>query len=720
MKERTLVWISGNESEVFTLLRLQPELLPEKPAADIHCQSLWVGGSTSAPEFIQTFDHTSPSLARSLIGTERNLIVYNAFDRFDVDSFAAICGMLVHTGTLFLLTPDKNRWPIADQLEMQRFSVYGASQSNPQSLYIHWLVNRLIAHTHETTLQRGKSQGVSVRKLNTRQLADSAVLETMSNLLTGPDIEGNETTPTLHAYSGPNSEQKNILQAWCKPPAIAENGQAQLRILTADRGRGKSALLGMLCAEFLSLNQHCVVTGPNRRSSEILMRHCQEHLGRQQLLQSMPGFLPPDELLANPVNADVLLVDEAAALPLPVLKKLVQNYQQVILATTIHGYEGAGRGFSIRFRDWLQNNDRDFSWNTLESPVRWLAGDRLEMFCNDAFMLNAEYDRSAQPKVSASECPVRFYPADKLLAEYSALRECFALLIQAHYQTKPMDLRHMLDGQNMRVFVLQHNSVILGTALVAMETLDDCCNAELKRAIVEKRRRPRGHLLPQLLAQWTQDEAALNLRIARIVRIAIHPDHQNRGLGSHFLRSLERQLAESTSLDAIGAMFGEDARIGRYWQQNGYHNIHRGRRKNNRSGSRSLTVIKSIEQPLSIIDRARQLYSINFSAKPARHNTETDALSRAARKELDAEITAAYLRLNRSFDDSRQFIVEAIKDRLSDVNQKPANLTKTENRLLALATTSDFDFTDCANELGFAGKKSAEIAFKTALEKLII
>lgn len=688
---------------------------------------LWVGASTAAPTVNKEFDVTTPSLARSLIGTERNLIVYNAFERFDVDAFAAICGTLMHGGTLFLLTPQIATWPAADSLEMQRFTVFGQSHKR-QSHYLRWLITRLHEHTHSVSKNDEKqtpgilAQTASVRKLNPRQISDPAIIEAMRDLETRHQINERDADTTAATPSQPNPEQQQILQQWCKQP-IATAERTQLRILTADRGRGKSALLGMLCAELLLQNHCCVVTGPNRRSSEILMRHCKERLIDDQHTRALPDFKPPDELLTNPVNADVLLVDEAAALPLPVLKKLVETYQHVILATTVHGYEGAGRGFSIRFRDWLQNNRIAFSWKTLESPVRWLQGDHLEIFCNDAFILDAEYAPVNHQSIVAKECSVDFYPAEKLLSEPDTLRQCFALLVQAHYQTKPMDLRHMLDGQNICVYVLSHKSAILGTALVAIETLGESADSELKCAIVEKRRRPIGHLLPQLLAQWTQDEAALHLCIARIVRIAIIPEYQNRGLGSHFLICLEKQLPQqlpdATPIDAIGAVFGEDERVTRFWQHNHYHKFHLGRRKNNRSGTRSLAVIKSIGQPLSIIDRARYLYSINFSTTLSPEDFETDTLSKATRRQLNSEMTNAYLKANRSFEDSRQFVIAVIKDRLDGTENNQAGLTKKETSLLTHAIQADFEFTYSAMQLGYSGKKSAEIAFKTALEKLI-
>ena len=46
-------------------------------------------------------------------------------------------------------------------------------------------------------------------------------------------------------------------------------------------------------------------------------------------------------------QAELLAVDEAAAIPLPVLKKLLGSYL-VFLSSTINGYEGTGRALSLK------------------------------------------------------------------------------------------------------------------------------------------------------------------------------------------------------------------------------------------------------------------------------------------------------------------------------------------------------------------------------------
>jgi tRNA(Met) cytidine acetyltransferase len=94
---------------------------------------------------------------------------------------------------------------------------------------------------------------------------------------------------------------------------------------------------------------------------------------------------------------------------------------------------------------------------------------------------------------------------------------------------------------------------VCGAALIAMEG-----NIEQPRhsAILGKQRRLLDQLLPQLLALCANRPQALGSRYARIVRIAVHPNVQRRGLGTRLLQQVIADLEFET--DAMGASFAAD------------------------------------------------------------------------------------------------------------------------------------------------------------------
>ncbi len=52
-------------------------------------------------------------------------------------------------------------------------------------------------------------------------------------------------------------------------------------------------------------------------------------------------------------QAELVIIDEAAAIPLPLVKKLLGPYL-VFMASTINGYEGTGRSLSLKLLEQLR------------------------------------------------------------------------------------------------------------------------------------------------------------------------------------------------------------------------------------------------------------------------------------------------------------------------------------------------------------------------------
>ena len=68
--------------------------------------------------------------------------------------------------------------------------------------------------------------------------------------------------------------------------------------------------------------------------------------------QTVQYIVPSDHLLL--AQAELVAVDEAAAIPLPVVKKLMGGGHLSLLSSTIHGYEGTGRSLSLKLIQQLR------------------------------------------------------------------------------------------------------------------------------------------------------------------------------------------------------------------------------------------------------------------------------------------------------------------------------------------------------------------------------
>ena len=66
---------------------------------------------------------------------------------------------------------------------------------------------------------------------------------------------------------------------------------------------------------------------------------------KQEYRQTIQYVSPEDSHYLT--QAELLVIDEAAAIPLPTVKKLLGPYL-IFMSSTIHGYEGTGRSLSLK------------------------------------------------------------------------------------------------------------------------------------------------------------------------------------------------------------------------------------------------------------------------------------------------------------------------------------------------------------------------------------
>ena len=149
------------------------------------------------------------------------------------------------------------------------------------------------------------------------------------------------------------------------PPGVAA--------VTAARGRGKSALAGQLISRIAG---SAIVTAPAKAATDVLAQFAGEKF----------RFIAPDALLASDEQADWLVVDEAAAIPAPLLHQLVSRFPRTLLTTTVQGYEGTGRGFLLKFCARFPHLHRF----ELQQPIRWAQGCPLEKMVSEALVFDDE------------------------------------------------------------------------------------------------------------------------------------------------------------------------------------------------------------------------------------------------------------------------------------------------------------------------------------------
>lgn len=481
----------------------------------------WVG--ENPPPAMQSL---ASGAARTLLGQERLHAVFDATRGLDVEALAALAGTLRAGSWLLLLTPPWQPWHQQPDSDSLRWSDCPQPITTPN--FIHHLQQHLAAD-NEVTLWR-EDEPLTLAPLPIR--------------------------PQWQAPNGqPTPEQQRLL-------AQLLGAESGVWVLTAARGRGKSTVAGMLVA---NTPLTCWITGPSRAATEVAGEWAQ---GRAQ-------FWAPDALLAHCREHDVsdvgwLLVDEAAAIPGPLLQQLVSHFPRVLLTTTVQGYEGTGRGFLLKFCAGLP----EFHPLGLQQPMRWAPGDALERIIDNALLFNE------LPLWQATNKPVSISGAEQgaLCADPQDLVRFYALLSSAHYRTSPLDLRRLMDAPGMHFGVARVEDEVVGALWLVDE---GGLSAELAHEVWAGRRRPRGNLVAQSLAAHGGQWWAPTLRSRRITRIAVLPALRQQGIARSLIAQ-QRQQAQG--LDYLSVSFGYTESLWRFWQSCGFELVRIGSKTEASSG----------------------------------------------------------------------------------------------------------------------------------------
>lgn len=558
--ERRLILLEGDrDAAVQWLAALLPGLSLKA--------GVWTGPAADNPDHRLAL--LAPPAARKWLGRELSVIVWDGWQGNPPDAFAALAGALTAGGLLFWLMPPLDRWPGYADPDYSRTGLDHGGE--------HPFASRMagILKNHEAVIR------ISPSKVQSPSLAAPPLPESGFRIAT-------------------TREQEQLVQR------LVRFGLGRRRrpvVVTADRGRGKTAALGIAAAELLRQGrQRIVVSAPSEDNLETLFRHAREAMG-DQLASLKPGelttgnggrlwYLPIRELLALRPEAEVIMVDEAAAIPAPLLKAVLLGWPRVAFSTTVHGYEGAGRGFAIRFRQVLDQLTPHWQGLTLTEPVRWAAGDPLEALVSRLFLLGAE-GSVASDRNDSDAGDLVIEPWQPAAASDKALSNAFGLLVDAHYRTSPTDLRQWLDDPSALSWRARVGNRTVGVLWCARE---GGLTPELAEQVSLGTRRIRGHLLAQSLASHSGYPEATALRCLRVVRIAVAAEYRRLGIG-HRLVAAAQEIASAQDLDYLGTSFGGSTDLLAFWRGCGLQVVRAGLHQEASSGEYPLQMVAGLSRP---------------------------------------------------------------------------------------------------------------------------
>ena len=556
---RLPVLLQGKQAEL--LLQCQQLIATIKPQ-----RLYWLGEQAPAASTL-----LKPGNNYQLLGSECDMLVVNAFSGFNADSIAASAGCLKAGGLWLLLAPPDEHWCQQPNPAHSMLFPYPLNPLTHQGRFIRFWLARLV-ECQLLKLTLNDSQ------LNIRQ----------------PLALPQYTPPIAVATPYASTEQQQAVAAILK---VVSGHRKRPLVLVADRGRGKSAALGLAAALLVQQGKkRLIITAASPNAAATAISHY------QQQLPDTPGlrFMAVDQLLLEQPELDLLLIDEAAALPTAILKQLADRYSRIVFATTEHGYEGTGRGFQLRFQRYLEQTQSGWKRLQLKQPVRYQQHDPLEQLIFNSFLLQQpETEPIYQP---GQPVQLRQYRHDDWLAAPEQLSAVFHLLSQAHYQTQVKDLAALLDNPQLSVVALYQNEQLLACALLSYE-------GELEPALCQQiyqgKRRVQGHLLAQSLAFHLAEPQLASQRLVRVMRIAVAQPLQRQGLGGHLLAEITN-LLQQQNIDWLGTSFGVSPALLAFWQAAAYIPVRLSHFADNASSEPSVLMLKPINGSEKLVRQLNQ------------------------------------------------------------------------------------------------------------------
>jgi tRNA(Met) cytidine acetyltransferase len=402
-------------------------------------------------------------------------------------------------------------------------------------------------------------------------------------------------------------------------------------ILKANRGRGKSAALGIFLAFVASkYNFKICVTAPEKRNVKTLF-HFFRIACKKLKIEKNIEYEEPSKIFEK--NYDLVVVDEAAAISVNILIRIAKKFNKIIYSSTIHGYEGSGRSFGLRFIEELSSNNIEFDEFEMKEPIRYSEDDEVEKFIFDLLLLDAEpseLSREELEKVFMKKYEYLKISSEHLFEDEELLRNFFGIYVIAHYRNRPRDLAILADS-------IHHfpRAIVVGKKVI--NSLHLCEEGDLRDEYIEKIlsvgcKEIKGNIIPGIIVRHYRIKEFAKLKGIRIVRIATHQLLFSIGIGSSAIKFVEEEFK---NFDYIGTSFGVNEKLAKFWLKNGFIPLHISAERNRVSGEYSTIWIK----PLS--EKAKELTEkIYFEFKQRLIASLSDAY-------YDLEINVAYMLLSK-------------------------------------------------------------------------
>ncbi len=536
------------------------------------------------------------AMANTVLGRTYDVLVLDAYENFPPRDIGIIVETVRGPGVIILLVPELPKW-VSSKLYFHGQYVVTPPYSveDCRNIFLNRVVKKLFEHDGIYILS---DDGKLVKKPKEKKAKKK-----VKRLKIPKDREFPEEIYKLAV----TQDQINVIHALESVPKNKKHAY----VVLADRGRGKSAAIGLTLAGILSQKKwEVIVTAPSFQNAEEVFKFIKigldalgvEYKDKKREIRVKSGgevaFLEPLDTVER--KADILVVDEAAGIYVSILKAFLRRYKRIIFSTTTHGYEGTGRLFQYRFLPALEKKFEVHQLRMSE-PIRYGEGDPIESWLYDVFLLDAEpadLTKKDLKEIEQGKLVFEKLDVEKLfLEDEKTLRQFIGIYVYAHYRNNPRDIAILADAPNQNAFVVKTES---GKVVCSLQVAEE---GGLPKAVIDLLKEGeivQGNIVPDLMLKYYGYDNFARAKGLRVVRIATHPELQGRGIGSFGLKNLISYAVEN-EYAWVGAVFGASEQLLRFWLKNGFIPVHVSPKRNPESGEYSTAVLHPLRQAIKDI-----------------------------------------------------------------------------------------------------------------------
>ena len=537
------------------------------------------------------------------LGTTYDMLILDLTSNLKPNDIGRLIGIVRGGGLVLLLIPEWDEWEKTLTLFQRELATPQHPENEVRQIFKKWFKRKLLEH-----------RGIFIYNVDKRKTIKTLKEELPEKASKKEEMKIPEKTvyPRELYNLALTQDQINVLkltEKFIEKP----RGRKLVLVLTANRGRGKSCALGIAVAGFINELRkvknrvRVLVTAPKPANVQSFMMLLMKSLDKLKLkyrvIERRKKII---EVKAErfsveywePINipkmkADLVVVDEAAGLQVPMLLKIWKEHKRIMFSSTIHGYEGAGRGFSIRFLKYIKSDPKtDLIEYEMIEPIRYSENDPIEKWQFDTLLLDAEPEKLTPEDLKHIEEGNLIYVKPDLEEWFSKkgehlLRQFFGIYVLAHYRNEPDDLGMMADAPHhtIRAVMIPSGKIVCSIQLAEEGPIPEDMVDDLLRG-----GRIPGNIIPDRVLKHVRIREFSRTVGWRIVRIATHPDVMRKGIGSFALTNIIKEAYER-GYDWVGAGFGVTEQLLRFWLKNGFLPVHMSPDRNPVSGEFTVLVL---------------------------------------------------------------------------------------------------------------------------------